>query len=434
MAVRREHPGWGPRTVLYWLELEGLQQLPGRTSGGALLGPPPDWSMRNSTGSVRQRGTNSWELRIYQGVDPENGKERWATKTVRGSRRFATAQLREFRQVAICGRIRAGTVAELLTQWTEAASPGWAATTKRETKSLIDRHLIPCLRHLAIAKLATADIDDFYGHLLRRGGKDERPLAPGTVQPTHVVLHRALAQAVRWNWIWVNPASQSSPPRAVPPEIRPPSPEAVTNLLSYVALRDRAFHLFLVLAATTGARRGELLALRWMDVGLVTNTVSFQRSLVEGAGGPVLAPTKTRRSHRVALDEPTADALDGFHDDEVSRGRGSRDHFVFAADQFGSDRGYRTTRQSGSFATAMKPSSLSFGSMTFGTSWPHRCLTPAYRSRWSPGGSLTHAPRRRSMSTPTWCRAAIVSLPRCCVRASRAGVRVRSSEADESQR
>jgi hypothetical protein len=90
-------------------------------------------------------------------------------------------------------------VAELLTQWTEAASPGWPATTKRETKSLIDRHLTPCLAHLAIAKLTTADIDDFYGHLLRRGGKDERPLAPGTVQRTHVVLHRALAQAVRWN-------------------------------------------------------------------------------------------------------------------------------------------------------------------------------------------------------------------------------------------
>ncbi len=31
VAMRREHPGWGPGTVLYWLELEGLQQLPGRT-------------------------------------------------------------------------------------------------------------------------------------------------------------------------------------------------------------------------------------------------------------------------------------------------------------------------------------------------------------------------------------------------------------------
>ena len=31
-AMRRDHPGWGPDTVLYWLELEGLHQLPGRTS------------------------------------------------------------------------------------------------------------------------------------------------------------------------------------------------------------------------------------------------------------------------------------------------------------------------------------------------------------------------------------------------------------------
>jgi hypothetical protein len=31
VAMRRKHPGWGPRTVLYWLELEGLQQLPRRT-------------------------------------------------------------------------------------------------------------------------------------------------------------------------------------------------------------------------------------------------------------------------------------------------------------------------------------------------------------------------------------------------------------------
>ena len=31
VTMRREHPAWGPDTVLYWLELEGLQQLPGRT-------------------------------------------------------------------------------------------------------------------------------------------------------------------------------------------------------------------------------------------------------------------------------------------------------------------------------------------------------------------------------------------------------------------
>lgn len=291
--------------------------------------------MDKSTGSIRQRGSNSWELRIYQGVDPETGKERWATKTVRGSRRYATAQLAEFQRVARYGRIRAGTVADLLAQWSEAAAPGWAATTERETKSLIERHLRPHLGHLAVAKLTTADIDDFYGHLLRRGGRDERPLAPGTVQRVHVVLHRALAQAVRWDWIWVNPASEASPPRAVPTEIRPPSPDVVSRLLTYVANRDRPFHHFLMLAATTGARRGELLALRWMDIDLDGNTMSFQRSIVEGAEGPVLVPTKTRRSHRIALDDASAGVLRAFQIDEENSGRGGSGQFVFTDDKLG---------------------------------------------------------------------------------------------------
>jgi transposase InsO family protein len=32
VAMRREHPGWGPRTILFWLEHEGVVPLPGRTS------------------------------------------------------------------------------------------------------------------------------------------------------------------------------------------------------------------------------------------------------------------------------------------------------------------------------------------------------------------------------------------------------------------
>ena len=48
------------------------------------------------TGSLRQRGPDAWELRIYLGVDSSSGRERWATKTVHGTRRFATATLAEF--------------------------------------------------------------------------------------------------------------------------------------------------------------------------------------------------------------------------------------------------------------------------------------------------------------------------------------------------
>ena len=32
VELRRAHPGWGPRTIVYWLEREGVVPLPGRTS------------------------------------------------------------------------------------------------------------------------------------------------------------------------------------------------------------------------------------------------------------------------------------------------------------------------------------------------------------------------------------------------------------------
>jgi integrase len=64
--------------------------------------------------------------------------------------------------------------------------------------------------------------------------RDDRPLSPGTVHRVHVVLHRALTRAVRWEWIWLNPASHASPPRVQPAEIRPPNPIQVGSLLAVV--------------------------------------------------------------------------------------------------------------------------------------------------------------------------------------------------------
>ncbi len=260
-------------------------------------------------GSIRQRGPNCWQLRTYLGIDPENGRQRWVTRTVRGSERVARRELSRFVDEASYARIHAGSLSELLDRWFETASGDWAPSTMRETKSLVEHHLKPHLGHLPLTKLTTADSDGFYAYLRRGGGREGRALAPGTVHRVHVVLHRALAQAVRWEWIWLNPASQASPPRYVPAEVRPPSAAEVVELVTHATERSPSLGLFFLLAATTGARRGELLALRWRDVDLDSGSLSFQRSLIEGRDGPVLAPTKTRRPHKVALDELSTAAL-----------------------------------------------------------------------------------------------------------------------------
>jgi integrase len=288
------------------------------------------------TGSLRQRGTDSWELRVYLGVDPERGCERWASKTVHGTRRHATAYLAEFVEEAGYARLRAGTVADLLDRWLAHASTAWSASTVRETRSIVEHHLKPHLGHLAVNKLTTLDIDDLYKHLLRGGGRDSRPLAPGTVHRVHVVLHRAFTQAVRWEWVWLNPAHAASPPRVAPAEVRPPSPDQVHRLLAHVEDRDPDFATYLWLAASTGARRSQLLGLRWSEIDVAHSAIGFTRAFVEGPTGPVLRATKSHRVYRVAIDDATIRRLVVNHRRAEDRATGHGQHLCESAFVFSS--------------------------------------------------------------------------------------------------
>jgi integrase len=60
----------------------------------------------------------------------------------------------------------------------------------------------------------------------------------------------------------------------------------------------------IAVAATTGARRGELLWLRWGDVDFDAGTLTVERSVaVIGHHNVALTPTKAHAAHRLALDE-----------------------------------------------------------------------------------------------------------------------------------
>jgi hypothetical protein len=47
---------------------------------------------------------------------------------------------------------------------------------------------------------------------------------PGTLARIHVVLRSSLSQAMRWGWIWDNPAERAHRITSVPKEIQPPTP------------------------------------------------------------------------------------------------------------------------------------------------------------------------------------------------------------------
>jgi integrase len=71
-----------------------------------------------------------------------------------------------------------------------------------------------------------------------------------------------------------------------------------------------------MLAALTGARRGELSALRWSDVDLDAGTLRISRSMIDMPGRVEEKATKTGQSRSLALG-PAGVQLLGLHRDQV---------------------------------------------------------------------------------------------------------------------
>lgn len=195
---------------------------------------------RGVSGSIRQRSAGSWELRVYVGLDPDSGRRRYGTKTVRGNRAEAERELVDFVDRVGHGRGAGGrvTVGELLDRWFALASLSWTPTTVRQTRSIVDRHLRPHIGCVAVGDLTTADIDALYAKLLI-GTDGAKGLSGGTVQRVHVVLRSALAQAMRWEWIWDNPAAHAAKIVAPNRERDPPTVDELVALLDHLESRTR---------------------------------------------------------------------------------------------------------------------------------------------------------------------------------------------------
>jgi integrase len=155
---------------------------------------------------------------------------------------------------------------------------------------------------------APAHVRGFYGE------KSRPDLSAATVKKMHVVLRKALSQAVSDGLIPRNAADGVKPPRVSAPgeEIRPLDPEECAAFLK-ASHRERLEVLY-VLAIHCGLREGELLALRWEDVDLeaAKPALLVRRTFTRGENGRgwiMGASTKSGRGRRVRLTPRAAAAL-----------------------------------------------------------------------------------------------------------------------------
>ncbi|MHB1986541.1 MAG: tyrosine-type recombinase/integrase [Acidimicrobiales bacterium] len=282
------------------------------------------------TGTLAYRGRGTWRLQVVADPDPVSGEPRRISRTMNGTRAEAKAALQRF-VVEATGTLAGGdcaSVCDLLDQFmvTAVLSP----TTSADWRSLIDRHLKPALGELPIWKVTARHCDDLYVGMRTEG------IGAWRVRNAHVVLHRAFAQAVRWGWLVHNPVSAANRPPVPRTEIVPPTAEVVRRALKVAKETDPAMHCFLLVALATGARRGEICAIRWRDVDFVTRIVRISSSVSQtSATGVVVKGTKTDRPRVVSLTASSVEALRERRAELALAGDVSSAAFVFSTDLAG---------------------------------------------------------------------------------------------------
>jgi integrase len=147
-----------------------------------------------------------------------------------------------------------------------------------------------------------------YAELAVSGHAKGTALAPKTIRHAHAVLHRALADAQRLGLVARNAAASAKPPVALVAEQRTWDAAQLRRFLELI--RGEPFETALMLAATTGMRRGEVLGLRWRDVDFDNRSLSVTQTITTAKNHIVVSAPKTPTTRRnLPLDAHTLAGL-----------------------------------------------------------------------------------------------------------------------------
>jgi integrase len=226
-------------------------------------------------GSIYRRGSDGvWAGSISLGR--VNGRRKRITvygKTEKEVR----AKLREVRKRQEAGQNftqRRRTVAEWLEEWltTIKGTDGTRPQTLAWYRLMAVNHLVPRIGHIKLDQLGPAEVRLMLADMVKAG------VGTVSVRRAHALLRNALNDACRMELVSRNVATLVKPPPIQARRARFLTEDEARRLLAVAA--GRRLYPLLVVAVTTGLRRGELLALRWEDVDLDRRVLRVRQAVV----------------------------------------------------------------------------------------------------------------------------------------------------------
>ncbi|MGI8528508.1 MAG: hypothetical protein ACR2KO_03430, partial [Geodermatophilaceae bacterium] len=277
---------------------------------------------KRQRGALDELPSGAIRVRVYGGIDPVTKRRHDLTEVVpAGPNALRRAEVVRTRLLNEINERRSprtnATVSKLLDRYLDIFDGDRG--TLQKYRGYVRKHIAPFIGNVKVGALDADILDSLYAELRRcrlhcDGGRrridhrtevdhvcDERcrphecrPLGATTIRHMHFILSGAYKRAVRWRWVAVNPVGQAEPPAAPAPDPQPPSPEEAARMLN-ASWSDPDWGTFVWLAMLTGARRGELCALRWQHVDLDRQLLVLRRSIAQDEEGLREKDTKTHQ-------------------------------------------------------------------------------------------------------------------------------------------
>jgi integrase len=263
--------------------------------------------MPSTDRTLHQRADGTWTFRIEFPRKADGSRDQ-RTFTVRGTKTEAKRERERLKAEAAAGNLPSSgrmTVAEFLRQWLAThVQRNCARATQEGYAVVVETYVIPFLGHHRLDKLAPLHLEAFYTHLRASGGRKGTGLDPNTIRNLHAVLRSALRRAVKWGLLARSPLENVTVPTPRRPPPQTAAREDIARLLAAARPRPHLYMLIL-LGATTGMRRAELLALRWANVDLPRGALHVREARVQYRGESAVGEPKSASGHRAITLPPS---------------------------------------------------------------------------------------------------------------------------------
>jgi integrase len=205
---------------------------------------------------------------------------------------------------------------EFFKYWLKEHASRRCAPKTIERYGEVGKYLIRELGEVRLNDLTTVQIQSAIHRLHDHGGQrtedqpEGRPLAPKTVRHMGTLLYTVLSDADRLGVLKI-PHPMANRRVRMPKLVkrRPPVLDEAKLRTLFDRARNTRLYPFIVLAAATGCRRGELLALQWSDLDVQTGSLEISKSLEQTKAGLRVKSTKSEEPRCVAVPEWALEVL-----------------------------------------------------------------------------------------------------------------------------